>query len=324
MSEYDQILDRITAGPRGKRGPHCPPASQLAELAAGLAGEKQRASLLDHVCVCDSCGAVLRAMEADFAPEVLDAEAEEVAALRTSSRQWQREFASKMAGRRRPKIVLTWIARAAAVAVCTTSAWLGWSQWVLYRPAQLMAQAYTQERPFEFRIPMAGYAPVRTAKGLGSSFQRPAGLIEAEAQIHSRTQDHPNARWLALRARAEMLGRNPEAAIETYTRALEQRPDDPDLLAGLGMACALNAEASNRPVDYGKAIEYLTRSLQAKPDAAETIFNRAIVYERMFLVKEAIDEWTRYLSLDPNGEWAQEARNRLAALEEKKKSIARP
>jgi tetratricopeptide (TPR) repeat protein len=131
-------------------------------------------------------------------------------------------------------------------------------------------------------------------------------------------------KWLELRARAEMLGRDPDTAISTLQRALERKPDAPGLTADLGMAYALRAEVSNRNIDYGYAIEYLGRSLKARPDDSVAIFNRAIVYERMLLYEDAIRDWRRYLELDPSGPWREEAQQRLAGLEQKKNSVKQP
>jgi len=38
------------------------------------------------------------------------------------------------------------------------------------------------------------------------------------------------------------------------------------------------------------------------------LFNRALVYERMKKPGDASADWERYLELDPDGEWAAEAR----------------
>jgi tetratricopeptide (TPR) repeat protein len=124
---------------------------------------------------------------------------------------------------------------------------------------------------------------------------------------------------LDLIARAEMLESDPEAAISTLQHALERKPDDPGLLAALGMAYALRADAQNRAVDYGFAIDYLRRSLKAKPDSLTAVFNLAVVYERMYLYPDAIEQWRHYLDLDKSGDWNKEAQRRLAELEQKKK-----
>jgi CHAT domain-containing protein len=251
--------------------------------------------------------------------------------------QWQREMAGRMAkachpagwravwGWLRPApLVPLWtrVARAAAmVLLCAGVGWLAYDHWVAIHPAKLLAQAYTQQRPFDFRIPGAEQAPVRLERReLGSSFQRPQALREAEARIGGKLKGNPDSpEWLALRGRAEMLAWDPEAAIVTLTRALDAKPGDPELQADLGMAYALRAEAQGRDVDYGQAIEHLSRALKAKPNYLEAIFNRAVVYERMYLYEEALKEWRRYLELDPRGGWAEEAKRRLAEIEQKKK-----
>jgi len=101
-------------------------------------------------------------------------------------------------------------------------------------------------------------------------------------------------------------------------RALERKPADAGLMADLGMAYALRGEAQNRAADYTLALEYLGRALQSRPDFAEAIFNRALVYERMSLWDEAAREWRRYLDLDKAGAWREEALLRLRDLDAKR------
>jgi tetratricopeptide (TPR) repeat protein len=129
---------------------------------------------------------------------------------------------------------------------------------------------------------------------------------------------------LVLRGRAEMLAWNPDEAVAAFTRALDQRKEDPRLMAELGIAYALRAEASQRAVDYNYAIEYLERALQANPADVQATFNRAIIYERMFLYDKAIEEWRRYLTREKDAAWAEEARGRLQQIEQKKTKDDKP
>src|SRR5262249_5913440 len=139
--------------------------------------------------------------------------------------------------------------------------------------------------------------------------------LEAMARIVSALAKNPdNAAWLGFRARAEVLSNDAERAIATLTRALDQRPDDSELMADLGTAYALRAETADRIVDYAYAIECFSRALNARPESREVLFNRAVVYQRMFLLDQAIEEWHRYLSLDPKGGWSDEARCHLTEL----------
>ena len=326
--EEDSRLRRLAGGPRGAPGLRCPPLEEWASLAAGLAEPQRRDELLAHASQCDACGAVLHAVMEDFSQELTDAESRSLESLESARPQWQRAVARRMAGatRSRPIYIRTWLARAAAVLVAAGAGWLAWNQWMVSDPARLIASAYTAQRPFDFRIPGGRQAQVRLTRGSGSSFQRPAALLEAEARIARELEKDPQSvKWLGLRARAEILGWDSEAAIATLQRALEQSPDDPDLLADLGMAYALRAETrQNGDVDYKDAIEFLGRSLKAKPSSPEAVFNRAVVLERMYMNEDAGREWRRYLEMDKSGAWHEEAQRRLAALEQKKKSGSRP
>jgi tetratricopeptide (TPR) repeat protein len=261
----------------------------------------------------------------DLSTDLTEAESTSLESLESSKPGWQRKLAQRMAQNSQNRVLYmrTWLAKAAAVLVAAGGGWLAWNQWMASDPARLIASAYTLQRPFEYRIPGAGQAEVRVTRGPGSSFQRPPALLEAEAKIARELEKSPDSvKWLALRGRAEMVAWDSEAAIATLQRALEQRPDDPELMADLGIAFALRAETQSKDVDYSHAIEYLGRSLKAKPDSREAVFNRAVVFERMYLRDEAEREWRRYLELDKSGPWRDEAQRRLAGLEQKKKSGA--
>jgi len=207
------------------------------------------------------------------------------------------------------------------VLVTIPGAWLGWNHWIANDPARLIATAYAEQRPFEFRIAGAEHAPVRAERGsAGAGLDRSPRLLEAEARIARKLEADPdNAAWLALRARAELLGSDPEASIATLHHAQEQMPEDTGLLADLGTAYALRADAHKRAVDYGYAIEYLSRSLKARPDAPQALFNRAIVYDRMYLYEESEREWRRYLEVERNEGWRQEAHRRINEVQQKRK-----
>jgi tetratricopeptide (TPR) repeat protein len=287
----------------------------------------RREALLAHACECDSCGALLHAVVEDFSGEATSEERQSLEALESSKPEWRARMAGQMVaassrGRLIPMRITAWLARAAAVVVAVGAGWLGWNGWGTNDPARLIAKAYTEQRPFEFRIAGAENAPVRVERGAaGSQFERPQALIEAEAKIARKLENDPaNVRWLQLRARAELLARDPDAAIATLERAQAQKPGDPDLLADLGIAYALSAETPNRAADYARAAQVLVRSLAAKPDNAEAVFNLALVYQRMNFYADAERQWRRYLELDAAGAWRLEAQARLAEVQRKMNS----
>jgi tetratricopeptide (TPR) repeat protein len=88
------------------------------------------------------------------------------------------------------------------------------------------------------------------------------------------------------------------------------------------------AQIIDRPQDYGKAIDLLGKALSKTPDDPIALYNRALVSEKMFLFHQAVDDWTRYLQIDPTGEWAKEATSHLDAIRQKLReqdgSVAEP
>jgi CHAT domain-containing protein len=212
-------------------------------------------------------------------------------------------------------------AAAVALALIGAAAW-----WITYRPsrelrkaAALLAEAYTRQRVFEQRLPASLYAPVRTGRREErSAFSRPIELLEAESRIAPHLAQNPDdAEWLRLRARAEMLDEDYDDAVSTLRRATDVQPNDSSLLGELGAAYALRAEGENREIDYGGAIDLFWRFLRTRPDAPLALFNRALVYEKMFLFDDARKDWEHYLRLDPVGGWADEARAHKQAIERK-------
>jgi CHAT domain-containing protein len=294
-------------------------------LAVGLSTAEQGDALLDHASRCDACGALLRAMVEDFAEDTTEAEWRMLNSLESSKPDWQRAIALRMAQasrRKTPFPIRTWLARAAALIVAIGAGWLACDRWIAPDPARLLAEAYTRQRPFEFRIPDAGYAPVRQKRvAPSSSFQRPRALLRAGARIAAELEkDADDAKWLELVARAEMLELSPEDAIANLKHVLERKPDEPDVMADLGMAYALRANVqSGRAVDYGYAIDFLEHSLRARPKSPVAVFNLALVYENTNSVEDAIREWRYYLTLDLSGPWREEALKRLSDLEQKRK-----
>jgi tetratricopeptide (TPR) repeat protein len=98
---------------------------------------------------------------------------------------------------------------------------------------------------------------------------------------------------------------------------MEAQPDSPSLLTDLGAAYFVRAESADRPIDYGNAIEAFGKALTKSPDDPIALFNRALACERMFLYTQAVDDWEHYLRIDPQGEWAEEARRQLQSIKDK-------
>ena len=191
---------------------------------------------------------------------------------------------------------------------------------------QLIAHAYTEQRPFELRIADAAYGPVRQERGgERSALAEPAGLLRAKYIIKERLAARPNDEAiLAASGRVELLEGHYDEAIRTFGRLLDTHPDSPPLLTDLATAYCQRAAAVDRAVDYGQSIELFGRVLAKKPDDRVALFNRAITLERVHAYNEAIHDWEHYLRVDASGDWAAEAQRHLSELREKMKARERP
>ena len=313
-------------------GNECPRDVDWTGVAAGLAPEAKTQELMTHAAQCDHCGPLLRRAADTLTDDATANEEQLLAGFRSAQPEWQKDLAKRLhvsandEQRNQPalwrRVFLVWprpVWVAAAFAVVMLGSWVGLR--LLHPPSaeQLLAQAYTEHRTLEMRIPGAKFAPMRVERGSGeSSLDKPPSLLKAEALIAESLAKNPDdPTWLQARARADLLDGNYESAIQALLRALETRPDSPQLLTDLGSAYFLRAESAGHAIDYGNAIESLGKALAKSPDDPVALFNRGVTCERMFLYAQAVDDWEHYLRVDPQGEWAEDVRKRLGAIKEK-------
>jgi len=321
-------------------GPDCFEETEWLDVTAGLLPEAKTRELMKHAAQCGHCGPLLKNAAETLSDEVTTSEEALLASLSSARPAWQRNMASTLRdtaqGRKKVfwwRTMFVWPTPAyalAAIAAVAMIAWIGVR--ALHPPSaeQLLAQAYTERRTMEVRIPGAKYAPMQAERGTQrSDFDKPQPLLKAEFLIAENLSKNPNDPvWLQARARADLLDGNYEAAIESLQHALDVQPDSPGLLTDLGSAYFVRAESASRAIDYGNAIESLGRALAKSPDDPVALFNRALACERMFLYTQAVDDWEHYLRVDPRGEWSDDARRRLTALkvtlQQHEKSEAEP
>jgi CHAT domain-containing protein/tetratricopeptide (TPR) repeat protein len=330
-SAQNAISLRVTSGQAAK-GSNCSEESEWVRVAAGLLENTEAKERMKHAIQCGYCGPLLKAAVRSLSEETTPDEEAALASLTSAGRDWQAQMARRLrkaVENRSPKeapsfwrSLFHWPNRAFAVATVAIVAMTAWIGVRMLRPPsaqELLAQAYTERRTIEMRIPGAKYAPIRVERsGGGSSFEKPEPLLKAEAVIGENLRKTPNdPLWLQGKARADLLDGNYDSAINTLQRALDIQSDSSSLLTDLGSAYFLRGESTTRPVDFGLAIEALSKALATSPNDQVALFNRAIVCEHMFLFNQAVDDWEHYLRVDGQGEWSNEARRRLAALKQK-------
>ena len=327
----DQLKSRGQAAPK----PDCPPVREWPLVVTGEIGPEKAREYLLHAAECDSCGALLR--EATTDDEFTKEEEGLISQLKTSDPAWQKQFARELAGKSQAQVnpapakVLqgrwksfpkwqTWGLAAAAAIVIGIILYPIVTSYYSQTPDKLLAQAYGEQRSLELRFTGAQHGPIRVERAAGgnSRLNKPAALLEAEALIARGLEKEPNSPvWLQAKGRADLLEGNYEAAIQSFQKALEVEADSTSLETDLASAYFQRAERADRAGDYAKAIELLSKVLAKNPNDPIARFNRALVNEKMFLYRQALEDWEHYLQLDAKGEWANEATQHINNLRQK-------
>jgi CHAT domain-containing protein/tetratricopeptide (TPR) repeat protein len=323
-------------------GSECPPEDTWSTLAAGLMNDEEAAPFITHAATCGWCGPRLKEAMHDLAQDITAEEQEALEKLPSASPGWQRAMARELAtadGNVEPKPVteverdksdrsdksrektgfgwwpkLVWAGSGLAVVVVAVLVGIR-----LTREPDvntLLAQAYTEQRTIELRMPGAAYGPLRVELGNGRR-DLPPSFYTAQGIIKTELARHPeDPSWLQAQGRAHLLEGDYEKAIKDLDAALIVRPNDPGLLLDKATALFQRAEqlGPEARIDYGEAAEDLGEVLKKLPKEPVALFNRAIVYEKMQAYDQAIEDLNRYLNVDPAGPWSEEARDRLRRL----------
>lgn len=315
-------------------GPECSHEAEWLRVASGSLSTEETEQRLQHAQQCRHCGPLLRSAADIFADERTVEEETVIASLSSARPDSQRELALQLAGSRalaKPAIRSkpSGLSRSmpprrigfsiAALAVLTLALWFVVRPQSSETAQRLLADAYTEQRTIELRIPGAAYAPTRLVRGGESTrLTRPTPLLEAEVLIAKQLRTRPDDPvWLHAKGLADLLDGNVDSALSTIDRAHLASPKDSRISLDLATAYVSRADQSGTSSDYGTAIELLSQILARNPKDQLALFNRAIAHERIFAYHDAEQDWLAYLGLDSDSKWANEARSRFAQLQEK-------
>jgi tetratricopeptide (TPR) repeat protein len=311
-------------GPSETAGGPCP---ELGDWAV-LLGEEQRPqegasvdALLAHAAACRACAGRLRALSADLTPE----ESAALARLGCATAEVQRKMAVELArtprqsGPRRAPPLYVWagagLAASLLIAVGITSYWRQSNN-----PERMLAEAYTNSRIFDLRMPGAGFAEVKPLTHLrgGSDSRESSSLRDAQGRIERHLEAAPgDAHWLQLEARSDILEEKFDPAIDILDRLVAAGPVTASLLLDDASAYFQRGAATGSENDRATALGSLRRADELAPGDTVVLFNEAVVMEDRGQLMNAVETWNRYLRLERDPRWLEEGRRRLQALEQK-------
>ncbi|MGE0102563.1 MAG: CHAT domain-containing protein [Blastocatellales bacterium] len=263
-----------------------------------------------------------------FAPYTLKIgyQAEPVAAREAERKEkpgkgfWQRVM--DLASIRRPAVPLL------ATAALLIMVGVGYQIWRERAASPVQAgltalyDAYQGRRPFESRITGLAYSRFSTTRGGPAEGPDPARLRRAENTLLEAVDGKDTSASRYALGMMYLLNRDLDKAIPELYRAAELDSRNPLILSDLGAALLENGKKKkaagddSNTLDFSRSNNQLTTALGFRPDMPEALFNRALCRELLGLDEQAIEDWERYLRIDPSSKWADEARARLNGLRE--------
>jgi hypothetical protein len=334
--------------------PDCPSEDDLRQLAAGLLPEAVGDKLTRHAATCDHCGPLLRIYTEDFSDDFSQEEQAVLSSLQSSSARWQKKTARQMIGAARATAAGANSTEAGAAmalspaggpsaiagrsplfwkwvipATTTACALIAFGIWFTQRDTpekveKLLAQAYTENRNLEMRIPYAKYADFKQTRSSGnpSLLNTPVPLRRAADEIASqlnRNADDPE--WLLLSARLNLLEWQYKGAFVALEKVKDEKvKSSADFLMTRSLALYEQAEfeTEQRDQDYGEVVNLLGQVLQKTTDNPIALFNQAAACEKLRMYECASTDYEHLIKIEKDSGWAADAREHLRRIKEKK------
>jgi tetratricopeptide (TPR) repeat protein len=292
--------------------PECPSDDDLRQLAAGLTPDDAATKLIQHAATCDHCGPLLRTFTEDFSDDFTPEEQAALANLKSSSAKWQKNIAREMlhVGATLPprnsrlqfmkQGTLKWaLASAFLLALVTGVAWV-FPLLMLHKASQSVEAEYRKGRPMEYRVsgvPYSRFERERSSRGLTPFIEVP----------------NPKRAPL-LAANAALLREDFSIAKSILQDALQYGKGSLPILNNLVVAYAMEADHTQSPADYQKALDMTDKILRQNSSDPAALFNRALILERLGRRDESIATLKMLVRVEQDSEWRQEAAEKLQLL----------
>lgn len=329
-------LERLMSARIGARnGMNCPDEKVWFDVAARNLPDTEGAKYVQHASECDSCGKKLATAMRLFQEDLTKEEEQALAELPGATPTAQRKLAERLAGStasttepppEKRKRSIWWplsFSLAGAAVVVAVSFFAVPVLISRNSPAEaqkLLAEAYTENRTIEMRIPGAKHAEIRQQRSgdSGSILNTSEAARKAQDKISSGLKkDSDSPEWLILQAQLDLLDWRYKAADSALNK-VETGTERTGFLLTRALALNEQGEIEHNPQVRGEAIDLLGRVLQKDPNNPTALFNQAVVCEALYIYECASKDWQQLLGIEKDPGWAAEARDHLKRIQEKK------
>src|SRR5258708_821960 len=325
-----------TAHLADRPSPQCASEDDQRNLAAGLCPQDQATKLTEHAAKCNHCGPLLRMYAEDFSDDLGQEDERVIRKLKSSSSGWQKKLVSRVlpgsgavhAKASKSRFSSTWVLIPTAAVACVAIAFAVWysQRETPEKVEKLLAQAYTEDRSLEMRIPYARHADYHQQRGSERSLLKlPESYREAGSRIASQLKKNPDdSRWLLLGARFDLLDWHYKTALSPLDKIEDVKVADSDeMRTTRALAFYEQAEIEHSPLLLGKVVDLMGKILQKNPNDAVALFNQAVACEKLSMYECASSNWAHLLQVEKDSSWSSEAQQHLNRIKEKTKTRTR-
>lgn len=118
--------------------------------------------------------------------------------------------------------------------------------------------------------------------------------------VPSQAQSSAPARQLAKKGTALMSKNQVDAAIESFTRAIELSPNYAEAYVQRGLAKRARGDLEGSIQDYEKAVSIDPKSIVGNRFVAQAYSNRGFIKMNALEVDTAIEDFTKAININPN------------------------
>jgi len=285
----------------------CLDANLLAEYVDGGLDPRTRADVEAHLAECGECYEV-------FAEAVRMQGAHETAPVATAAPMWRRR--SVMAA-----------AAAVLLIVAASAEWARRSGQAPSDPgAEALAVLVSISHDRRFTVGrLTGFAWAAPPVATRSTLQERPPLVQQQAAIALQLLAEQERSVTSLHGAGigHLVMGDLDAAVQSLTAAVAAGPDDVLIQNDLATALLERWRLTNRMGDLSLALETLEQARE-RSSPPPLLFNRALVLEYLGMTSLAVEAWRDFLSAEPGGQWADEARVHVERLSRQSRREAPP